>query len=147
MPITVKVVGSSLAEQWRSKLSAEQSRQAGMQLVIRIINRTIGGHDENDRPFTPYKTKRQSKARTFVTRSRTGGVVDLHETGKMLDDLVVSNVTRKGFSLAFRSSRSAKLARIHNEGRGHMPQRSFLGVPQAWIRDILKAMIAKGQRR
>jgi hypothetical protein len=121
-------------------------RREGEALVDRVKQRTLSGRDENNRAFEPYAPatvaghgQRRGRGGRFVSKT----LVTLKDTGEMLDDLQVVKVTRKGFGLGFRTKRSEKLAEYHESGAGDLPVRKFLGIPNAWVDE----MMAKLQRR
>lgn len=105
-------------------------RQAGLEVRDRIVTRTQSGLDENRRKFTPYP---HSKA-----------TVDLTDTGQMLEqDFQPVEVTDRSVGLGFRTVRSEQIADAHINGKGRLPPRRFLGVPQSWLRDIKTILIRR----
>ena len=106
-------------------------RKLGEQLAVRIENRTLAGLDEDGKPFAPYSPEYQ--ARKKYGRS----TVDLHLASEMFKDFGVVSATSKRVALGFRTERSERLAAYHEAGAGHLPVRKFLGVPAAWVRELL----------
>jgi hypothetical protein len=111
-------------------------REVGNTIAVRIVNRTLSGKDENNRRFIPYSERYRRRKKTY---GRTD-VVDLHESGDMLNDLGPTEVTDAKVRVGFTDPDMEYLAKCHDQGRGNNPERRFMGIPEAWVRDIV-AMI------
>ena len=109
-------------------------REIGQRLVVNIVRRTMSGKDENNRNFAPYAASTRRRKPTYGGR----GGVDLYETGQMLNNLDVTEVTAKTVKAGFTDSEMEARARHHIEGHGSLPVRAFMGISKSWVDDIIK---------
>lgn len=128
-------------------ITPEACRQIGLELLVKIENRTISGRDEMQTTFTPYS---ESYARRVKGRRAP---VDLKHTGQMLGDMDVLKADGRRIVLGFRSSDMAQRARYHDslEARRKMPLRRFLGLQPSWVTEVFRRVRLTlppiGQRR
>ncbi len=109
----------------REAVPPQLLRQEGERIAGRIRSRTLSGLDENNKTFAAYQSGRKER-------------VDLHDTGQMLvQDLGVIKVLKTFVGLGFRTQRSEDIAEKHETGAGTLPVRRFMGVPTAWINDLV----------
>lgn len=74
-------------------------REVGLLARERIIRRTLSGRDQNDAPFHPYSPEyRATKAKELGG----GGTVNLQVSGRMLQGLVLSEITETSVTLEFK---------------------------------------------
>jgi len=91
---------------------------AGPFAVASVILRTRSGHDINDVPFEAY-----------ATNSR---IPDLYDTGAMLGSLS----SNSSGDMAATVECASDIAQYHEEGTQNMPQRQFMGLSEADIKDL-----------
>ena len=92
---------------------------AGLQLREIILDKTSKGKDTHNRRFPPYsKGYSEAKGKT---------VVDLYDTGSMLNNFTSKVANKKKVQLFFRSKKEADKAKWHHYGMGKLPQRQFFG--------------------
>lgn len=95
--VNVTVTGEPFAETAFS--SEDLMRELGLLARERILLRTIGGTDANDRPFTPYSA-------TYAIRKAKevgAGSVNLQLSGGMLGAMTITHVDRNTVTLGFSS--------------------------------------------
>ena len=94
-------------------------REAGEAAVSLVKERTRKGIDASGTPFVPYSAKYREK--------KGGGVVDLSDSGQMLNDVhfeakgpLMGTVTVGGSS--------AERVTVHVSGKGAQPKRDFISI-------------------
>ena len=107
-------------------------RAAGVEIAVKVQNRTQGGKDENNARFKPYTPAYAKQKGVGVTQ------VDLYRSGDMLNNLDVLEVTDHSVAVGFSDSAMKQRAE-HNEARG----RKFLGVPASWIEAIKRSHLLR----
>lgn len=107
-------------------------RAAGVEVAVRISNRTTSHRDEDNRAFRPYSPAYAEWKGVAPT------AVDLFLSGDMLKALDVVEVTDSTCRVGFTDDAMRERA-AHNEQRG----RRFLGVPAAWLDDIKRYYLVK----
>ena len=107
-------------------------RGAGVEIAVRVQNRTMDGRDEDNRKFTPYTAKYAE------WKGVRPSDVTLYLSGDMLNNLDVLDATSRSVAVGFRD-RDLKDRAKHNEARG----RRFLGVPNSWLTDIKRYYLLK----
>jgi len=92
---------------------------AGLQLREIILDKTSKGKDTHNRRFPPYsKGYSEAKGKT---------VVDLYDTGSMLNNFTSKVANKKKVQLFFRSKKEADKAKWHHYGTDKLPKRPFFG--------------------
>jgi hypothetical protein len=130
----------------------------GKALIDQIVARTRSGLDEQNRPFAPYAGTRtvtvqgrnargqfgpgRRETKNFNRRRKRNGkpygaVVDLTDSGDMLDKMVPFQQTDRSVRVGWQSPTLKKRASYHEQGAGHLPVRRFLAVPRAWVIDAV----------
>lgn len=126
--------------------SESTMREQGTILRDRLEARALEGLDEDRRRFAPYAARtralkqRRPRRNPFTGRYANRLLVTLHATGQMFRDLQVTRATRRTVQLGFTTRRSEQLAQWHESGAGRLPVRRFLGVPAAWLDDLVRAL-------
>lgn len=116
-------------------VSPRTCREIGLGLLVKIENRTIGGRDESGHAFHIY-----SKAYGMRVKGRRSPVdLKLGNSG-MLSDMDVVRADGHHIDLGFRSQAMWQRAQYHDslEPRKKMPLRRFLGLPTAWVEDVVR---------
>lgn len=111
---------ADLDREWHS---TRAMRAAGQAVADDIKQRTTAGRAADGRAFE---------------RGADGGPVDLKATGQMLNDLVVIEATDRSVKVGFRTERSERIARYHEEGTKHMPARPFMRLGRAALDRVLR---------
>lgn len=115
---------------------AQAMRTEGLKLIVRILNRTASGRDENNRRFEPYSP-------AYLKRFgglKPGGVVDLNLSGDMLRALDVLEASETKIRIGFSNADAEVLAGYHDRGAGRLPVRQFLGIPPSWLDDLVRRL-------
>jgi hypothetical protein len=133
----------------------------GHALIDQIRARTQSGLDENNRPFAPYAGTRTVTVQGRDTRGRFGPghretknfsrrrkrngqpygtVVDLTDSGDMLDQMAPFQQTDRSVRVGWRSTKLKNRATYHERGAGHLPVRRFLAVPRSWVVDAVNRL-------
>lgn len=88
-----------------------------------IRDRTAKGLDVSEKPFEAYSRRHQQKRRA---KGLSDKLVNLRFSGTMLGD---ARAVRRGNQPAvrFNSAWAGYLANLHQQGRGNLPTREFLG--------------------
>jgi hypothetical protein len=107
-------------------------RAAGVEIAVKLQNRTQGGLDEGNRRFTPYSAGYAKQKGVSPNR------VDLYRTGQMLNSLDVLDVTASSVVVGFTSPEMAERAEM-NQQRG----RRFLGIPMTWLEDLKRKYLLR----
>jgi hypothetical protein len=94
--------------------------------VRAIRERTAKGLDQHEKSFTAYQSESHKAARR---RKGLPELVNLRFGGKMLGDLRAVRRGRgdKHPAVRFHGAKTGYIAGVHQEGRGGMPVRQFLG--------------------
>lgn len=101
-----------------------------LQIKENIIARTQTGKDIDGKKFKAY-TKKYSDKKGKVT-------VNLTDTGLMMNAITQKAMSNDTAKIFFMDKHSAKIAKIHNDGEGKMPQREFFGVGKFDQADALR---------
>ena len=92
---------------------------AGLQLREIILDKTSKGKDFRNNKFREYsKGYSEAKGKT---------VVDLYDTGGMLNNFTSKVANKKKVQLFFRSKKQADKAKWHHYGTDKLPKRPFFG--------------------
>jgi len=92
---------------------------AGLQLREIILDKTSKGKDTHNRRFPAYsKGYSEAKGKT---------VVDLYDTGAMLNNFTSKVANKNKVQLFFRNKKEADKAKWHHYGTDKLPKRPFFG--------------------
>lgn len=127
-----KVKSLDVAKRW-SRPGRTAMARIGVDLAIKVENRTERGLDEQNRSFAPYRpsTIREKGSSRVNLRGAHGG-------SHLLDDLGPTRVTETSVRVGFSSPRNEEIAGYLTGGTSRMAARPFLDVPRQWIRDALR---------
>lgn len=109
-------------------------REIGNRVSVAIVNRTMSGKDEDGKRFVPYSKAYRKRKPTYGG----GDVVDLHLSGDMLADIGPTEVTDRRVRVGFTDPDLKERASYHEDGRGHMPVRRFMGITSRMVREIVQ---------
>ncbi len=112
----------------------------GLRVIDKIIERTLGGSDVNDRAFKPY-SRVYKKSDVFKIYGKDS-TVDLKLTGSMLADLSATKVSDSSVLLHFPTEEENLKASRHNFGLAGMPERKFMGISNDDSMIILKSVVS-----
>lgn len=151
MPITLKITKDfgDLAV----KLTAQDMRDVGDLLVRRIRTRTEGGRGVNGASFPGYSPEYAERKRHALGHTR----VDLTVSGRMLNDMQVTEATANTCSISFVSSgggggggtfiqRSRSLGAL-DKAQYNNPSREFFGVSEQDETAVVEALDRVLQQR
>ena len=108
-----------------------------------IIQRTMAGLDVNYKPMKEYNRN------YALSEGKT--TVNMTKTGKMLNSMIFKVMGTDTAKIFFATARGRMLAKIHNTGKGKMPERNFFGISardkkqaqQAYLKEVLRVKRAK----
>lgn len=101
-----------------------------LEIKENIESRTQTGKDMNGNKFKPY-TKKYSDKKGKTT-------VNLTDNGLMLNAMTQKAMSNDTAKIFFMDNESARLAKIHHNGEGKMPERKFFGVGVSDRADAIK---------
>lgn len=105
-------------------------RHLGQEIATKILTRTLSGLDEDNRPFEPYAED----------GPKAGEIVTLTESGDMLSGFGVTKVGPTTVTLGWQNQKLRQRAAFQQQGTRYLPARPFVGVPLAWVRQILQRL-------
>jgi len=125
-------------------MSATAMRAVGLELCVKIENRTRSGRDETGHAFTQYSEEYARR----VKGGRLAPVTLSHRPVGMLNELDVLVATPTRIGIGFRSAAMEQRAEYHdglvrNPGvRGSNPLRRFMGVHPSWVEAAVRKIRA-----